>query len=101
MIVDLKESLESTNRISVSEEMNFEKTMCGEPKKSVENTTMIPAADTMDCSPVKCGDISNKLDAVEKKVLKKTGSKSFFVPWKPPTTPSQLVIDEDKENEGN
>jgi len=95
----LKESLESTNMISVAEEMDCDKTLCGDLKESDENMTMIPAAEAMDYSPVENGDTAKEVDAEEKKGLKKTDSKTFFVPWKPPTTPPKLVIDEDIENE--
>jgi len=96
---------------------------CEDTKEPAENTTMTATSlnatvEAMDCSPVECGDLAKKedsaeekpvecgdlakkVDVAEEKGLKKTGNKTFFVPWKPPRTSSKLVLVEDKENQGN
>jgi len=94
---DQKKSLESATVIPVTEEMDCEKT----DMESPENTNMTPKVEAMDCSPIDCGDLAPKVEAGEKKGLKKSSSKGFFVPWKPPPTVQKMVTVEDKENQGN
>merc|ERR1712080_377580 len=99
---DQKESLKSTTVIPAAEEMDCEKTTEEETDmESAENTIVTPNVEAMDCSPVDCGDKARKVEAGEKKGLKKPGSKGFFVPWKPPPTSQKLVTVEDKETQGN
>ena len=97
MRVNTEESTENSN-MAANESADSTTLATNE---SAHTTTISSNVEEMDCSPIESGDVAEKVDATEEKVLKKTGSKNFFVPWKPPKTSSKLVLVEDKENQGN